>query len=396
MSASGVTASYQPLKGLKVLDIGILIPANQTSIKLAALGADVVKVEMPKVGDRVRYIGGVGPRMENGHHQSQARGKRSIALNLKAAGDREVFFDLAAQADVLIENLMPGALKRMGVDLEAMRAQRPELIVCSITGFGQTGPLSQMPSHGLNMDALADSLNVEWRDGDPRLGRNFTSWGNEMGSTYACFAITSALFERERSGQGAWIDISAWDTVVEAHRADIAQAYFTGEMARPAPGSARAPGEFYDTYLSKDGRAVLLGALEKKFWDNFCRNVGREDLMDRHSGQEQQFKASPGATDLRDELKAIFATADAEEWERRFMAWDCPGSTVMHINDIIKHPHFAARDLVQGEIGAWPNVASSIRWHHTGERAGVGMSPPPALDEHRQEILEDWLGQRSA
>jgi crotonobetainyl-CoA:carnitine CoA-transferase CaiB-like acyl-CoA transferase len=385
---------YEPLRGVKVLDIGILIPANQCTVKLAALGADVVKVEMPKIGDRIRYIGGVGPRMENGHHQTQARGKRSIALNLKDLSDREIFLDLAAEADVLVENFLPGALLQMGIDLEALRRQRPELIVCSITGFGQTGPLCGMPSHGLNMDALADSLNVDWRGGAPHLGRNFTSWGNEMGSTYACFAIASALFERTRSGEGAWIDISNWDTVVEAHRADIAVAYFTGDLERPDPAKLPKRGEFYNTYRSRDGRAVLLGSLEKKFWINFCRGVGREDLIERHTGKELEFEAAPGALPLRQELSAIFASADADEWDRRFMAWDCPGSTVLHITDVIQHPHFEARGLVQGAFGEWPNVANAIRWHHTGERAGVDMNPAPAIDEHRDDVLREWLGRK--
>lgn len=385
-------ATYQPLRGVKVLDIGILIPPNQCTVKLTALGADVVKVEMPEIGDRVRYIGGVGPRMENAHHQSQARGKRSIALDLKDADDQALFRELADQADVIVENFLPGRLAEIGIDFEQMRERRPELIVCSITGFGQTGPLADMPSHGLNMDALADSLNVDWRDGDPLLGRTFTSWGNEMGSTYACFAICAALFERSRSGEGAWIDISNWDTVVEAHRSEIAEAYFTGNMERPDPNAVTQGREFYNTYLSKDGRAVLLGTLEKKFWINFCRNVGREDLIDHHSGKPLEFESAKGQTNLREELKAIFATATAEEWDRRFIEWDCPGSAVLHITDIIKHPHFAARNLVQGEVGHWPNIANAIRWQHSDERAGVNMSPPPAIDEQRAEILRDWLG----
>ncbi|MBV9512025.1 MAG: CoA transferase, partial [Caulobacteraceae bacterium] len=139
----------------------------------------------------------------------------------------------------------------------------------------------------------------------------------------------------------------------------------------------------------------LLGALEKKFWINFCRGVGREDLIERHSGKPLEFEALPGETSLREELSAIFVTADAAEWDRRFIEWDCPGSTVLHVADIIEHPHFAARGLVQGEFGAWPNVANTIRWAHTGERAGVGMSPPPAIDDHRAEVLADWLGQKS-
>ncbi len=383
--------SYLPLEGVKVLDIGILIPANQCSVKLSALGADVVKVEPPGLGDRIRYIGAVGPNGENGHHQSQARGKRSIALDLRRDEDVSIVLQLAQRADVLVENFLPGRLGDLGLDPDHLRATNPGLVICSITGFGQTGPLAGLPSHGLNMDALADSLNLEWHGAEPRLGKSFTSWGNELGSTYACYAIVAALLARSRSGEGAWIDLSAWDTIVEAHRAQIAEAYFVDDLSGPEGADAGGDREFYNTYQSRDGRAVLLGALEKKFWINFCRGVGREDLIDRHTGKQLEFDAAPGPVSLRQELSTIFATADADEWDRRFLEWDCPGCTVLSIHEIMRHPHFAARNLVQGATGSWPNIASAIRWQHTGERAGTHMGPPPAVDEHRAEILADWL-----
>lgn len=181
--------SYQPLGGVKVLDLGILIPAALTSGKLAALGADVVKVEQPPYGDRIRAVPPYGTDGESPQHMAQNWGKRSIGLDVRVPADRDVILALARRADVIIENQLADFWTGAGVDLGGLRAERPGLIVCSITGFGQTGPWSRLPSHGLNMDALGDTLNIDWDDGAPHCGWTFTSWGNELGTSFAATAI---------------------------------------------------------------------------------------------------------------------------------------------------------------------------------------------------------------
>ena len=216
------SVSYQPLAGVKVLDLGILIPAALTSGKLAALGADVVKVEQPPNGDRLRVIPPIGDDGESPQHMSQSWGKRSIGLDVRDSGDRAVILALAGRADIIVENQLAGFWAGQGIDFAALRRERPALIVCSVTGFGQTGPWASLPSHGLNMDALADTLPVEWEDGQPHRGRTFTSWGNELGTAFAAMAILAALVAVRTTGEGAWIDLSCWDALVEAHRADIA------------------------------------------------------------------------------------------------------------------------------------------------------------------------------
>ena len=160
--------SYQPLAGVKVLDLGILIPAALTSGKLAALGAEVVKVEQPPHGDRLRAIPPFGDDGESPQHMGQSWGKRSIGLDVRRPGDREVILALARRADVIVENQLAGFWAGKGIDFAALRRERPALVVCSVTGFGQTGPWATLPAHGLNMDALADTLPVEWEDGQPR------------------------------------------------------------------------------------------------------------------------------------------------------------------------------------------------------------------------------------
>lgn len=380
--------SYQPLRGVKVLDIGILIPPALTSIKLAAMGADVVKVELPGTGDRLRHIPPFAPDGQNPQFQPQSRGKRSIALNVKKPEDKETFLKLARQADVIVHNQLAGVWEKLGIDFGALRKERPALIVCSVTGFGLTGPLAQLPSHGLNMDALSDCLPLNWENGQPSIGWTFTSWGNEMGSTYAAFAVAAALASVRSGGEGAWIDASCWDAMVEMHRTELAM---MGRTQQRFSMHDSKLGPLYNTYLSSDGKPVLLGALELGFWRNFCHLIGREDLVSYHSGGEIDFGVDDA--EMAQILREVFATATAEEWDRRFVEIDCPGSVVLQIDDVMKHPHFKARGLVEGEPGEWPNITSAIRWHHTDERAGSGMSPPPAIGADRDSVLHDWLGE---
>jgi crotonobetainyl-CoA:carnitine CoA-transferase CaiB-like acyl-CoA transferase len=384
---SPATRRYQPLRGVRVLDLGILIPPSLTSAKLVALGADVVKVEQRGQGDRIRRIPPYGPDGESPQHMAQNWGKRSIELDLREEHDRALCMELAAVADVIVENQLAGSWARLGLDFEGLRARRPELIICSITGFGQTGPMAALPSHGLNMDALADAVGLEERHGEPRLGWVMTSWGNELGSTYAALAVAAALLQARLTGEGAWIDLSCWDALVECHRTEIAMTYATSE---PFCVHGYEHGPLYDTYAASDGVPVLFAALEPKFWKRFCDEIGRPDLASRHTGNDIDFGWDDGA--LRDELRPIFATATAEEWHRRFIAWDVPGGPVLQLPQVMELPHFEARQLVEGDIGSWPNILNAIRWHHTGERAGAGLSPPPALGADQQSVLDEWLG----
>ncbi len=378
---------YEPLRDVKVLDLGILIPPSLTSAKLVALGADVVKVEQPPRGDRIRAIPPFGADGESPQHMAQNWGKRSIALDLRCDEGRAMFLRLAAVTDVIVENQLAGSWARLGIDFAALRSERPELVVCSITGFGQTGPYASLPSHGLNMDALADTLNLDWNRGEPRLGWTFTSWGNELGAAYAALAIVAAVLSARTTGEGAWIDLSCWDALVESHRTELAMTTATGSAFNMHGSST---GEMYNAYLTKDGKPFLMAALEQKFWEAFCRGVGREDLVPlRDAGDQIHFGWDDAR--LHRELAAIFATATADEWDRRFLEWDVPGSKILQIPEVMELEHFAARGILEGDLGSWPNITSAIRWHHTGERAGSGLAPPPEMGEHHEEVLAEWL-----
>jgi crotonobetainyl-CoA:carnitine CoA-transferase CaiB-like acyl-CoA transferase len=316
-------------------------------------------------------------------------GKRSIALDLRDDADRATFDRLARVADVIVENQLAGFWLGLGVDFAALRRHQPELVVCSVTGFGQTGPYANLPSHGLNMDALADTLNVVNRNGTPRLGWTYTSWGNELGSAHAALAIVAAVLEARTTGRGAWIDLSCWDALVESHRTELAMTVVTGT---PFNMHDSYTGEMYNAYAASDGKLVLIAALEGKFWENFCRGVGRVDLIAARGTDAELHFAWDDET-LRQELEVIFRTATADEWDRRFVEWDVPGSRILQVPEVVQLDHYRERAIVEGEDGSWPNVMSPIRWHDTADRAGAGLTPPPAMGENTADVLRDWLGE---
>jgi crotonobetainyl-CoA:carnitine CoA-transferase CaiB-like acyl-CoA transferase len=148
----------------------------------------------------------------------------------------------------------------------------------------------------------------------------------------------------------------------------------------------------YNAYAASDGKLVLMAALEGKFWENFCHGIGREDLI-AFRGTDAEIHFAWGDDALRMELEVIFRTATADEWDQRFVEWDVPGSKILEIPEVMQLDHYRARRIVEGEPGSWPNVMSPIRWHDTGDRAGAGMDPPPAIGEHTVQVLHDWLGE---
>jgi crotonobetainyl-CoA:carnitine CoA-transferase CaiB-like acyl-CoA transferase len=319
---------------------------------------------------------------------AQNWGKRSIGVDAKSPEGRALLLELIAAADVVVENQLAGFWARIGVDFAEIRVSRPELIICSITGFGQTGSWSQLPAHGLNIDALGDGLNVDWKDGQPHRGWGFTSWANELGAMSAAMAVCAALVSVRAGGPGEWIDLSCWDALVESHRTELAMTAKTGE-----PFSLREtpPQALYTTYLASDGRPVLLGTLEPKFWRRFCQGVGREDLIQDHDGTEIAF----GDDDkhLRSELESVFATATSAQWLQRFIDWDVPGGPVYDVPAIMATEHFAQRKIIEGQPGQWPNVTMAVRWMHSDSRAGSGLDYPPDYNQHEDLIRKEWLDQ---
>ena len=377
--------TYRPLEGVRVLDLSRLIPGALATRKLADLGAEVVKIEEPGRGDYMRTIAPLVDG-ESIMHRLLNRGKKSVAVDYRTVVGRDTIERLAAVAEVVVEVSRPGRLAEVGLDLAQLRERRPEVVVCSITGFGQTGPLADLPSHGMNIDALAGCLTPD-RTGRPRMAAGiYNSLGTELGGLNAAVAVLAALMRARATGEGAWIDVSCWDSAVEFGRYRLAHLDATGEEMN----DVRELGPLYDLYETAEGGLVFLGAIERKFWENLCRGLDRPDLLARWSSDGDVHFTEDG--ELRRELEAVFLAATAAEWADRFLRWEVPGSRVLNAAEVLASPHLAARGLLWRDGSAIPQIADPVRWIETGTRPGQDAAPSPVLGADTDDVLARWLG----
>jgi crotonobetainyl-CoA:carnitine CoA-transferase CaiB-like acyl-CoA transferase len=376
-----------PLEGIRVLDLTRLLPGAFCSLMLADFGADVIKVEDTGMGDYLRWwpphYDGADESARSALFLALNRGKRSIRLDLKTDQGREALLRATRNADVVLESFRPGVLERLGVGYEAMRAVNPSLLYCAITGYGQDGPNRERAGHDMNYLGLVGLLGLTGEaDGPPiQSAGQIADVGG--GSLMAAFAILAALRERDRSGEGQLVDVSMADGAL-AWLSMVGAAYLaSGEV--PARGQLELAGGVvcYRPYRCRDGW-VTLGALEPKFWQEWCRGVERDDLL------EQQF-ARPG-TPVHREVEAIFAERTREEWRAFADEHDCCLEPVLDLDEALDSELVRAREMVV-ELDQ-PGVAEPVR------QLGVPIKlsrtpgdpnrrPGPALGEHTREVLAD-------
>jgi crotonobetainyl-CoA:carnitine CoA-transferase CaiB-like acyl-CoA transferase len=330
-----------PLEGIRVLDLSRLLPGGFCSLLLADFGADVLKVEDTRMGDYVRWA----PPHHDGVERSASsalflalnRGKRSIRLDLKTDGGRAVLLRLARESDVLLESFRPGVLDRLGVGYERLREVNPGLVYCALTGYGQDGPNRDRSGHDMNYLGLVGLLGLTGERGGPPVQAAGQIADVGGGSLMAAFGILAALRERERSGEGQLVDVSMADGAL-SWLAMVAAAYFADGTV-PRRGDLPLAGAIlcYRPYACADGH-VTLGALEPKFWQAFCRGVGREDLVER------QFDA-PGSP-AHAEVERIFAARTRAEWAAFASEHDCCLEPVLELDEALDSELVRARGMV--------------------------------------------------
>jgi crotonobetainyl-CoA:carnitine CoA-transferase CaiB-like acyl-CoA transferase len=381
------------LAGVKVLESAVLIVGDYLGMLLADEGAEVIKVESPGTGDYIRdYMGEVVPHYSP-FHLFMNRNKRSLTLDLRKEEGREVLYRLIEDADIFLTGNVADTPRKLGIDYATLGARKPELVYCQATGFGAEGPYATLPTHGQMMNALAAGVAVKMDpDGlareDP-MAQTPTSGagaGVVLGPLFAAYGIAAALARRYRTGQGAYIDVSCTDATLAAAWMGVGSAL---NAARIKPVGMRAPdGEAarYGFYQAADGRFLLFCAQEHKFWDNFCRAVGREDLM--ATGDRTSPIDWGNDITLRHELQRIFATRSRDAWMRLFLEHDVAAGPVLDAAELEEDPHLRARAIVieteHPAAGPFKMVGNPIRT--AGERFMVRY-PAPALGEHTEEIL---------
>ncbi|WP_255149857.1 CaiB/BaiF CoA transferase family protein [Halorarius halobius] len=356
------------LDGVRVLDLTRLLPGPYASQLLADAGADVVKVEDTGTGDYARHM---PPTTDAGHgavFDAVNRGKRSVAIDLKSDDGLEAFYRLVEDADVVFEQFRPGVVDRLGVDYETLREYNDDLVYCSLSGYGQNGPLAEQAGHDLNYIGLAGMLDMT-RESDaeaPRMpGYQVADMG---GGLFAAFAIVSALASRELGNTGGeYVDVGMTDVVVSFSQAIASEALTGGD---PRPGETPLTGQYpwYDVYPAKEGY-VTLGALEPQFWSAFCEAVGKEEWIGKHMTQDPAELQA-----LREGIGEVFAERTRDEWVEFFDGVDAAVDGVYSPEETMEHPQIEARGYVERPDDGHPRVGFPARG--TDIEHGEASSPP--------------------
>jgi crotonobetainyl-CoA:carnitine CoA-transferase CaiB-like acyl-CoA transferase len=368
-----------PLNGVRILEQGTFITGPCAAMTLADLGADVIKVESPGVGDPYRNFRG---GLYSAHFQAYNRGKRSIALNLKEPADAEVFKDLVSQADVYIQNFRPGAASRMGASFEQLSAINPKLVYVSISGFGQDGPYAHRPSYDSVTQALSGFLGVATDPRNPRLLG--PAMADAMTGIYAAMGSMAALVERGRTGKGKLIEISMLEAMMH-----FAVEPFTGYFALGEVPTALDRPRLAQAFILTcgDGRpmGVHLSSLDK-FWDALVEALGAQALATDPRFDIRQ-KRIDNYEALLAELNKLAATRTRPEWLARFDSFDLPFAPLNNIEEAANDPqarHLGMIVPVEGRIeGAREAVRSPFTFDHVRPKSSRAA---PLLDQHSDEI----------
>jgi alpha-methylacyl-CoA racemase len=380
-----------PLEGIRVLDLSRLLPGGFCSLLLADFGADVLKVEDTGMGDYIRWS---PPYYEGAHDSAKSalflslnRNKRSIRIDLKNERGREALLALVREYDVVLESFRPGVLDRLGVGYERMREENPRIVYCAISGYGQDGPKRDASGHDMNYLGLIGLLGLTGeRGGEPvQAAGQIADLGG--GALMGAFGILAALRERDGgggqpgSGEGQMVDVSMADGAL-SWLAMVAASYFAGGEV-PRRGELPLAGSLicYRSYECSDGW-VSLGALEPKFWQGFCRGVGREDLI------AAQFER-PGSA-AHAQVQEIFKGRTRDEWEAFARENDCCLEPVLELDEALSSELVQARGMVveldqPGAERPVRQLGLPVKLTRTpGDHARL---PGPALGEHTEQVL---------
>ncbi|HTH26856.1 MAG TPA: CoA transferase [Sphingobium sp.] len=369
------------LAGLRVLDLGLYLPTPVVTQMMADHGADVISIEPPG-GDPTRQLAGEGAGGESLWFDAMHRGKRSVVADLKTDAGKALVRRLAAEADVFIESFRPGIAARLGIDAATLRADNPRLVYCSLSAYGQSGPLSALSGHDMAVQSWAGFVSLNRRPGELPVVPGAPTADMVSGMS-ALSAILMALYRREQTGRGDAIDIAMYDSLLAwtPHFQSFAATFGDEEQARleaAVSGSA-----FYNIYATKDGGAIALAGLEPHYIRNFLDAVERLDLLDDAMGDPGQ-----GQERVMAELRRLFASRDQSEWCDFLSALNVSWAPVLAMADAFRHPHALAR----GVIAVGENASSPATPLKFQDEPAVKTGPAPALDEHGPQIAARGFG----
>jgi crotonobetainyl-CoA:carnitine CoA-transferase CaiB-like acyl-CoA transferase len=379
------------LDGVRMLDLTNVLAGPFCCYQLAQLGADVIKVEVPRSGDLARQLGAdpeLNKRLMGASFLAQNAGKRSVTINLKSPSGKEVFRRLVATADVVVENFRPGVMDRLGLGYEALREVKADLIYCAISGFGKDGPLKDNPAYDQIVQGISGVMSVTGDQQSAPLRVGFPV-SDTIGGITAAFAIAAALFRRDRSGQGEFIDVSMLEATLVTMGWAVSNWLIAG--VRPEPmGNENITASPSGTFQTAAGQLNIAANKQEQF-EKLCELIGHEELASdpRYANREDRKQRR---YELKADLESALKGKSAKEWSDLFNKHGIPAGEVLSIPEILEHPQITERDLIK-HFQAVPGTDREVAVVRAGFRLASGdpepVSPPPLLGADTQKILEE-------
>ncbi|WP_338051007.1 CoA transferase [Ramlibacter pinisoli] len=376
-----------PLQGVRVLDISQVMAGPYACMLLGDLGADVIKIEPPRTGDQTR--GAMGFKMKGPDSLgflNMNRNKRSVVLDLKSAAGRSVLLRLVKEADILIENYRPGAMKRLGLGYEVLKEVNPRLVYTSISGFGQTGPWADRPGFDLMAQAMSGVMSVTGYPNSPpvKAGVPVADIGCAL---FAVYGTLSAYIGAKTTGQGQYVDAALFDSAMAFSVWDICDYWGTGKPPEPL-GTANKMTAPYQAMASSDGWFVM-GANNQKLWVQLCTLMGREELL-----QDERFSTIAlrlaNRQALQEELEATFKQKPKDYWVDTLLANGIPAGPILSYPEAFGSEHGKARqmrmEIDHPKEGKVPNIGFAVKLSGTPQQV---RRHPPLLGEHTHEVLAE-------
>jgi crotonobetainyl-CoA:carnitine CoA-transferase CaiB-like acyl-CoA transferase len=370
------------LTGLKMVDLSRLLPGPYCSLLLADLGMEVLKVEDPEQGDYMRKMGPIRKK-DSVYFLSINRNKKSMTLNLKMEAGKEIFYKLIESYDIVLESFRPGVMDRLGIGYQELKKRNPRVIFCSLSGYGQDGPYRERSGHDINYIGLGGILELTGMKNNPPIPPAVQIADIGGGGMMAAIAILAAIIHREKTVEGQYLDVSMLDGVISWLSMHAGKYFFDEEL--PKRGDMLLTGRYacYQVYPTRDGRSMSLGALEPKFWKNFCETIGRRDLV------QKQFIEGEEQLRLIEEIHNFFKTKTQKEWIDFFKNTDACCEPILTLDEVFYHPQVLHRQMVK-EVehpveGKVRQVGHPIK---SSQFDFELRTPPPRLGEHTVAILK--------
>jgi crotonobetainyl-CoA:carnitine CoA-transferase CaiB-like acyl-CoA transferase len=374
---------------VRIVDLTQMLAGPYGSMLMADLGAEVIKIEEPQRGDPTRQIGPPFVKGESGYFLGINRNKRSVALDLRRAAGRQVLYDLVKISDVVFNSFRPGTMEKLGCGYEILKEVNPRIIYCSLTGFGETGPYRDRPAFDLSIQAISGAMSITGEPGHPPV-RMGIPIGDLGGSLFCAFAISAALYAREKTGVGRRIDISLMDCLISLLTYVGQYHLINGEVPDPI-GSAHQSVVPYQAFAAKD-IYIVVAVFVEKFWRSFCTVLDIDELVN-----DPRFADNDRRREHREELipilEEIFLTKPGDEWLSLLSEAGVPCSAINTLDRVFADAQVVARDMVVNvdhpEVGRLRSIGNPVKASPQADRP---PRPAPLHAQHTEEVLSDLLG----